>query len=105
MSTRDSLVCWPQGAVDGRVALLVDQGQATLLRAPNSMLPFRFFVESFDNTAGDDGERAWEPDNKKSPEAFLPRGTKGTKRAYESALKAFQDLAREVPRCCYSKFP
>lgn len=57
-----------------------------------------FLLSSFDNAAGDDGERARQPEDKKSPEAFLPRGTKGTKRAYELALKAFQDLAREVLR-------
>lgn len=43
-----------------------------------------------------DSEKVWKPEGKRSPEAFIPRGTHGTKRAYELALKAFQDLAREV---------
>lgn len=81
-------------------ALLVDQGQAALFVSSISCLIPVFPPKSFDNAAGDDGDRAWEPEDKKSPEAFLPRGTKGTKRAYELALKAFQDLAREVLRCC-----
>ncbi|CAM9154523.1 unnamed protein product [Ectocarpus sp. 4 AP-2014] len=53
------------------------------------------FPASFDDVVGGDNEKVWKPEDKKSPEAFFPRGTNGTKRAYELALKAFQDLARE----------
>lgn len=62
----------------------------------SALLCHVYDYESFQDEAGSDSEGAWKPEEKKSPEAFVPRGTKGTKRAYELALKAFQDLAREV---------
>ncbi|CAM9500108.1 unnamed protein product, partial [Ectocarpus sp. 12 AP-2014] len=53
------------------------------------------FPTSFEDVGDGGDEKVWKPEDKKSPEAFIPRGTNGTKRAYELALKAFQDLARE----------
>ncbi|CBJ32832.1 Hypothetical leucine rich repeat protein [Ectocarpus siliculosus] len=53
------------------------------------------FPASFEHVGGGDNEKVWKPEDKKSPEASIPRRTNGTKRAYELALKAFQDLARE----------
>lgn len=60
------------------------------------MLSCCFYAKSFQEEADGDSEEAWKLEDKKVPEAFVPRGTKGTRRAYELALKAFQDLAREV---------
>ncbi|CAM9380917.1 unnamed protein product, partial [Ectocarpus sp. 13 AM-2016] len=53
------------------------------------------FPASFEDVGDGGNEKVWTLEDKKSPEAFIPRGTNGTKRAYELALKAFQDLARE----------
>lgn len=55
------------------------------------------FEDASSDGGGGGGERKWDVEAKKAPDsAFVPRGTKGSKRAYELALKAFQDLAREV---------
>ncbi|CAM9141685.1 unnamed protein product [Scytosiphon promiscuus] len=50
---------------------------------------------SSDDLGPGNSERTWQPEDKRSPEMSIPRGIKGTKRAYDLALKAFQDLARE----------
>lgn len=53
-------------------------------------------TQSPEDAGSGDSERTWKPEDKRSSEVSAPRGTKGTKRAYDLALKAFQDLAREV---------
>lgn len=53
-------------------------------------------VGSFDKEAGADGEVVWDTERSNSDEETVAIGTKASKRAYERALKSFQDLAREV---------
>lgn len=54
--------------------------------------------------ANNGGDWNAEDKNLKPKEALFSRGTKGTKRAYDLALKAFQDLAREVGGGRYCRF-
>lgn len=59
---------------------------------------FLFFCRDEDGRRGANSGGDWNAEDKtlKPKEALFSRGTKGTKRAYDLALKAFQDLAREV---------
>ena len=53
-------------------------------------------VGSFDKETGADGEAVWDTEGSNSGEETAAVGAKASKRAYERALKSFQDLAREV---------